>query len=176
MKKFIDSSTAPIIAWDFDGTLNVGGESIYPLCGEPRKYAKEVLGFLHSVGVKNIIWTSRDVSIDQETLMVHDDITDAIRFLDYNSIPYDAINKSVQFAPYKYNSRKVYAHMYVDDRAYGWQDHEFVLLHVLEDFLSNILDVGYFTCTNIYVALTNGKEVPEDDINTVRAIVNDWNK
>lgn len=176
MKKFIDSSIAPIVAFDFDGVLNVGGEEIYPICGFPRKYAREVLDLLDKVGVKIVIWTSRDVSIDQDLLMVHDDITQAIDFMKCNNLKFHAINKSVQFAPYKYNSRKVYAHMYVDDRSHGWNEHDEVLIEVLVDFLCNIVGIDHLMGDRIWNAISIGKEVSKNDITAIKSVVEQWNK
>lgn len=176
MKKFIDSSIAPIVAFDFDGVLNVGGEEIYPICGFPRKYAREVLDFLDKIGVKIVIWTSRDVSIDQDLLMVHDDITYALDFMKCNNLKFHAINKSVQFAPYKYNSRKVYAHMYVDDRAFGWRGHTEVLLEVLIDFLRDVVGIEYLMCDRIWDTLSHDKEVSDNDIRAIKSVVEQWNK
>lgn len=144
MRKFLDNSMAPIIAIDFDNTISMGDH--YPGCGELRPYTKEVINFLIDIGVKIVIYTSRDVAINQEIhvgdiMVVHDDITPMTTYLKENGIKYSAINKSVQFAPFSYNSRKIYAHLYVDDRGYGWQDEPNVMLKVLEHILIQILDL-----------------------------------
>lgn len=143
-RKFQDSAIAPIIAWDFDDTININGGHKYPECGEIRKYTREIINLLHDIGVKNIIWTSRDVAYVQEEGMIYDDLTPAIKFLDDNDIHYDAINKSVQFSPWHVNSRKVYAHMYVDDRAFGWAEHcdQDIMLCVLESIFITILGIN----------------------------------
>ena len=119
-KNYVDSAKYPIIAFDFDDTININGADKFPECGEVRKFAREVINFLHDVGCKIVIWTSRDVAYNQEEKKMYDHLTPMLKFLDNNDIKYDAINKSVQFAPYHYNGRKVYAHLYVDDRAFGW--------------------------------------------------------
>ena len=118
--KFNDSAPMPIIAIDFDDTINVLGSHTYPECGEVRLWAKEVIDFMHTLGIKIVIWTSRDVAYNQDEKKMYDHMSPMIEWLDANEIHYDAINKSIQFAPYHYNGRKVYAHMYVDDRAFGW--------------------------------------------------------
>ena len=139
---FRDSAPMPIIAIDFDGTINCNGEDTYPICGEPRMYAKQVIDFMHKLGIKIVIWTSRDVAYNQDEKKMYDHMSPMIEWLDANEIHYDAINKSIQFAPYAYNGRKVYAHMYVDDRGFGWRGsdngHDPVFLLVLEEFLRKV--------------------------------------
>ena len=110
-KKFTDNAEAPIVAFDFDGLININGEDTYPICGEVRSWTKPVLAFMHKVGIKIIIWTSRDVAYNQDERKMYDDLTPMLDFLNKNGIYYDAINKSVQYAPYHYNGRKIYAHM-----------------------------------------------------------------
>jgi hypothetical protein len=142
MKKFNDSAVMPIIAIDFDDTINIGGADTYPICGKPRPWAKEVINFMHKLGIKIVIWTSRDVAYNQDEKRMYDHVSPMIEFLDNNKIHYDAINKSIQFAPYAYNGRKVYAHMYVDDRGYGWNGagngDDSVFLNILESFLIRV--------------------------------------
>lgn len=139
---FRDSAEMPIIAIDFDDTINMNGGDTYPICGEPRLYARQVINFMHKLGIKIVIWTSRDVAYNQDEKVMYDHLTPMLKFLDDNGIHYDAINKSVQFAPYHYNGRKVYAHMYVDDRAYGWRGSDDgkdpILLMVLEEFMRKV--------------------------------------
>lgn len=140
--KFNDSAVAPIMAIDFDGTINIDESNKYPECGRPRLWSSRVTNFMHELGIKIVIWTSRDVAYNQEERRMYDDLTPMLEFLDENDIYYDAINKSVQYAPFYYNGRKVYAHMYVDDRGYGWDGDEAgennVLIHVLTQFLHKV--------------------------------------
>ena len=142
--KFRDSAEMPIIAIDFDDTINIQGADTYPICGIPRPWAKEVINFMHKLDIKIVIWTSRDVAYNQDEKKMYDHMSPMIKFLDKNEIHYDAINKSIQFAPYHYNGRKVYAHMYVDDRGYGWcGDDEYInnnaiFLDVLRKFLTRV--------------------------------------
>lgn len=144
--KFNDKAPMPIIAIDFDDTINIGGSDTYPVCGEVRPWAKEVINFMHKLGIKIVIWTSRDVAYNQDEKKMYDHMSPMIDWLDANGIHYDAINKSIQFAPYAYNGRKVYAHMYVDDRAFGWNGSEDgsddkdcgIFLLVLMEFLRKV--------------------------------------
>lgn len=142
MRKFRDSAPMPIIAIDFDDTINIGGSNTYPECGKIRPYCKCVFDFMSKLGIKIVIWTSRDMAYNQDEKKTYDHLTPMLKFLDENKIHYDAINKSIQFAPYAYNGRKVYAHMYVDDRAFGWYGNEdgndHIMLDVLEEFLHGV--------------------------------------
>lgn len=137
-----DNALVPIIAIDFDDTINVGGSDTYPVCGHVRPWAKEVINFMHDLGIKVVIWTSRDVAYNQDEKKMYDHMSPMIDWLDENEIHYDAINKSIQFAPYAYNGRKIYAHMYVDDRSFGWDGAEDgndeIMLKVLGSFLHKI--------------------------------------
>ena len=142
MKKYNDKAPMPIIAIDFDDTININGSETYPVCGNVRPWAKEVINFMNKLGIKIVIWTSRDVAYNQDEKKMYDHMSPMIDWLDENGVHYDAINKSIQFAPYAYNGRKVYAHMYVDDRAYGWDGaddgDDSVFLSVLEIFLQKV--------------------------------------
>ena len=140
--KFTDNAPMPIIAFDFDGTINVDGEGIFPECGKPRHLAKQVIDFMHKLGIKIVIWTSRDVAYNQEEKKMYYHMSHMIDWLDKNEIHYDAINKSIQFAPYHYNGRKVYAHMYVDDRAFGWYESDEVMIDVFKSFMINICGIS----------------------------------
>lgn len=103
-----------------------------------KDMGKEVMDFMHKLGIKTVIWTSRDVAYNQEEKKMYDHMSPMIEWLDENNVHYDAINKSIQFAPYHYNGRKVYAHMYVDDRAFGWRGaddgNDEMFLEVLGEF------------------------------------------
>lgn len=158
-KKYVDNAVAPIIAWDFDGTINVNGEGKFPECGEVRRFTREVLNFLHDIGCKNVIWTSRDVAYNQEEKRMYDDLTPMLNFLDENGIEYDAINKSVQFAPFHYNGRKVYAHLYVDDRAFGWHESDSIMADVLVHILIDIIGIEEAYAICIRNDLLNGRSI-----------------
>jgi hypothetical protein len=97
-----------IIAVDFDGTLHTGR---WPETGSPAPYAREVMRRLKEEGHYLIIWTSR----------AGDELIAAINWLLENHIPFDRVNDNPpgQTALYGNNSRKVYAHLYVDDKQVG---------------------------------------------------------
>lgn len=174
-RRFTDSAEVPIIAWDFDGTINVGGEGTYPICGKPRKYAKEVMNILHLIGVKNVMWTSRDIAYNQDDGEIHDHVTPMIKFLNANDIKYHAINKSVQFAPYPYNGRKIYAHMYIDDRAFGWKEHDFIMLEVLMHICIDILGIGGIRIIEIIDEFkANDGKLKEDTLHELKEYVEHW--
>ena len=158
-RKFIDNAVAPIIAFDFDDTINVNGRDKYPLCGEVRKYAKEVINFLHWIGCKVVIWTSRDIGYNHKDNVVHDHITPMVKFLNDNGIEYDAINESTQFAPYHYNCKKAYAHLYVDDRGFGWYECDEIMLNVLKHVLTNIIGVRESLAIMVCDDIKNGRFV-----------------
>ena len=86
---FRDSAPMPIIAIDFDGTINCNGEDTYPICGEPRMHAKQVIDFMHKLGIKIVIWTSRDVAYNQDEKKMYDHMSPMIEWLDANGIHYE---------------------------------------------------------------------------------------
>lgn len=141
--RFRDSAEFPIIAIDFDNTICMTDDT-YPECGEARTHAKQVINFMHKLGIKIVIWTSRDVAFNQDEKKLYDHVSPMIKWLDENEIHYDAVNKSVQFAPYPYNGRKIYAHMYVDDRNYMGNNYfadngkDPLFLMILENFLFRV--------------------------------------
>ena len=109
-----------IIAIDFDGTLHTGK---WPGIGSPAPYAVEVMRQLKADGHRLVIWTCREG--DQQT--------DMINWLLEHDIPFDRVNDNFpdQTQMYKSNSRKVYAHLYIEDKQVGglpmWEEiYEFV--------------------------------------------------
>ena len=163
--KFNDKAPMPIIAIDFDDTINVLGCNKYPECGEVRLWAKEVINFMSKLGIKIVIWTSRDVAYNQDEKKMYDHMSPMIDWLDANGIHYDAINKSIQFAPYAYNGRKVYAHMYVDDRAFGWHGasngKDEIFLMVLESFLRRVCGFSRHSANIVTICCRQGFD-PEE--------------
>ncbi len=104
-----------IIAVDFDGTLHLGD---YPEIGviapDARKYMQQLAADGHYI----IINTCRS----------GDRLVEAINWLLANDIPFSRVNDNEpgNSAFYGSNSRKVHAHVYVDDRQVGglpmWRD------------------------------------------------------
>lgn len=104
-----------IIAVDFDGTLHTG---TYPTIGEPRPGAREYMQKLKDDGHYLIIWTCR----------VGDRLLEAINWLLSQDIPFDRVNDQNPENKAKYGdiTRKIYAHLYIDDKQVGglppWPD------------------------------------------------------
>lgn len=169
---FKDNARAPIIAMDFDETISIGNS--YPNCGTPRKYAKEVMNFLVDIGCHVVIWTSRDIAINQETRQVYDDLSVMIDWLNEHNIKYSAINKSIQFAPFHYNGRKIYAHLYVDDRSLGWDhDDEFIMFRVLSSILNMVgIKDNEIINTTIFEIISRREIV---HFETIRDAIKQWN-
>lgn len=97
-----------IIAIDFDGTIV---QNKFPAIGQLMHEAKEYMNRLAADGHYIIIWTCRS----------GDDIVKVVNFLLQEGIRFDRINENNpdNMAKYTNNSRKVYAHAYVDDRNVG---------------------------------------------------------
>lgn len=97
-----------IIAIDFDGTIV---ENKFPSIGNLLPEAKESINFLYNCGHKIIIWTSRG----------GDQLLDAVNFLTENDIHFHRINDNLPENTKQYgsNSRKIYAHRYIDDHNIG---------------------------------------------------------
>lgn len=104
-----------ILAIDFDGTLHMGA---WPGIGIPTPYAVEIMQKLKQDGHYLIIWTCREGK--QQTEMVN--------WLLEHKIPFDRINDHIprSWEIYGYKSKKVYAHLYIDDKQVGglptWPD------------------------------------------------------
>lgn len=128
-----DNATNPIIAIDFDGTFYYKDDTYhYPECGRPRAYMKQVLDQFKELGVKVVIWTCRQ---DDES------VTKMTEWLESHKMHYDSTNSSIKFAPYHYESRKIYAHMYVDDMAYGWIETETIMISVFNQFCRKFVNI-----------------------------------
>lgn len=97
-----------IIAVDFDGTLCSGP---YPMIGDPIPDAVKTMQMLHNDGHTLIIWTCR----------CDDFLIAAINWMLQNKIPFDRVNDHdpANLEKYKSNARKVYAHVYIDDKNVG---------------------------------------------------------
>lgn len=103
-----------IISIDFDGTIV---QNQFPKIGELIPDAKESITHLYTTGHKIIINTCRDGA----------QLLEAINFLLHHQIPFHRVNDNLPENTEKYgsNSRKIYAHRYIDDRNIngfpGWQ-------------------------------------------------------
>lgn len=109
-----------IIAIDFDGTIV---QNDFPRIGKLLPGAAECIERLYNDGHYIIIWTCRCA----------DDLSAAVNFLLENEIPFHRINDNnpVNTAKYNSNSRKVYAHTYIDDKNIGgFPGWEMVMQHV----------------------------------------------
>ncbi len=97
-----------ILAIDFDGTIARGK---FPNIDGEQPYAKETIQKLKNDGHYIIIHTCRS---DKQLL-------DAINWLLERGIPFDRVNDNepTNVAKYGNNSRKVYAHLYIDDKQVG---------------------------------------------------------
>ncbi len=96
------------IAIDFDGTLHTGE---WPSIGEPMPYAIDTMQRLKADGHYLVIWSCREC--DAQTAMVN--------WLLQHGIPFDRVNDNHpdDVATYGWNSRKITADIYIDDRQLG---------------------------------------------------------
>lgn len=98
-----------IIAIDFDGTIV---NNIYPKIGKLKKNVVKIINKLvKKDNCEIIIWTCREDIYLQ----------DAISFLIINGIPFHYVNDNCNWAKqtYNYNAncRKIFADIYIDDKA-----------------------------------------------------------
>ena len=101
MKKF------EFIAVDFDGTLN---KHAFPEIGPPNRRIIEFIKFHAAQGTKIILHTCRE---DDEP-SGRQYLTEAVEWCKEHEIPIDAINEN----PFvSFGGRKIYADIYLDDRA-----------------------------------------------------------
>lgn len=96
-----------IIAVDFDGTLC---EDAYPEMGEPNLSLIQILRDLKRQGRQLILWTCR---CGQE-------LEEAVHWCRKFELEFDAVNQNVPENIKKYgtDTRKVYADLYLDDKAW----------------------------------------------------------
>jgi hypothetical protein len=95
-----------IIAVDFDGTLC---ENKWPNIGEPNEKLIDHLKLYRKHGVKIILWTCRVGKL----------LDDALSWCQTRGLIFDAVNENLPEIIEKFGSdtRKVYADIYIDDRA-----------------------------------------------------------
>ena len=172
MKPFIDNSVAPIIAIDFDGTICLGDGYPDPHGGQLRRYTREVMNFMYDVGIKVVIWTNRKnvkgTDIKDKLLMK--------QWLDEMGIKYHTVNDSTEFAPFKYYGRKMYAHMFVDDRAYGFSQYDdHIMSKVLTRFLIDIVGCDPHISSVIANNLCRGEQPSSEDVEHVKDRIRNWN-
>jgi len=97
-----------IISIDFDGTISRGK---FPAIDGLQPYAADVINRLHQQGHYLIINTCRS----------GDQCLEAVNYLLQKGIPFHRVNDNHpdQTALYNNNSRKIYAHVYIDDKNLG---------------------------------------------------------
>ena len=97
-----------IIAVDFDGTLCTDE---WPAIGRPRRAVIDYVLDEQKKGAKLILWTNRN----------GDRLTDALAWCARYGIHFDAVNENLPEVVEQYgaDTRKVYAHEYIDDRAFS---------------------------------------------------------
>ena len=95
-----------VVAVDFDGTLC---ENSWPGIGEPHYDIIDWMKKLRNSGHKVILWTCRDGMA----------LVDAIVWCAEQGLFFDAVNDNLEEHKkrFKGNCRKIFADLYVDDRA-----------------------------------------------------------
>ena len=113
-KKEAKTKRAPIWAIDFDGTLTQGG--VFPNIGKPNVQLIELLKMARLQGVRLILWTSREGKY----------LTDAIDWCKDLGLEFDAVNDNLPevVEMWGYNSRKISANFFIDDRAFHFWSEE----------------------------------------------------
>jgi hydroxymethylpyrimidine pyrophosphatase-like HAD family hydrolase len=118
------------IAIDFDGTIVTHQ---YPRIGTPVPYAFESMKLMQQLGINLILYTMRSGKELQE----------AVDYCEFKGIQFYAVNENP--TQYKWTqSNKVFAHMYIDDMAYGAP-----LLPIYEERLFFDWSKLYFTLGDI---------------------------
>lgn len=96
-----------VIAIDFDGTIV---EHRYPFIGRIRPFAFETLEALQIKGHRLILWSHRSGQKLEE----------AVKFCSSHGIEFYAVNKNYPEEIWEESeSRKILAHIYIDDRNLG---------------------------------------------------------
>lgn len=105
-----------IIAVDFDGTIV---DHAFPEIGKLKPYAVAALMALKHKGYELILWTCRsEVDILGNHLTSRDYLQEAVDFCRDKGIEFSAINDNAPSFGFK-PLPKVYANIYIDDRAWG---------------------------------------------------------
>jgi hypothetical protein len=98
-----------IIAVDFDGTLC---ENHWPEIGEPNKELIDYLLKEQSMGSRIILWTCR----------AGEELQKALQWCRAHSLYFDEVNNNLPsiLVEFKYeDTRKIFAHEYIDDKMCG---------------------------------------------------------
>ena len=94
-----------IIAIDFDGTLV---KNKFPEIGAINLHVWAAALRAKSEGTKLILWTSRTGEVLEK----------AVQFCKYHGLTFDAVNDNIpEVKALGWNARKVFATLYIDDRA-----------------------------------------------------------
>jgi hypothetical protein len=116
-----------IFAVDLDGTiaeaLREDGMIYYPEIGPLRPGALEALRLMRERGHYVIIWTCRNS---------REDLLRVKRYLLERGVPFDAVNEHHPDLRYTFgnDTRKIWAHYYIDDRSFGAWTWDEVYRHV----------------------------------------------
>jgi len=104
-----------IIAVDFDGTLC---EDCFPECGYPNLNLINYLIKKQNEGARIILWTCRNGK----------DLDVAVSFCKKHKLLFDAVNENLPEIIERYgsDSRKIFADIYIDDKAWtpGWGEEQ----------------------------------------------------
>lgn len=113
-KKEKEVKSAPIWAIDFDGTLAIGNR--FPNIGKPNVSLIELLKMARLQGVRLILWTSREGNY----------LNEAVEWCKDYGLEFDAINDNLpeKIEHMGYNSRKVVANLFIDDRSFHFWGEE----------------------------------------------------
>jgi len=97
-----------IIAVDFDGTLC---ENKYPDIGRPNKDMLHYIKKRKRNGCKIILWTCRNGEL----------LDNAVKWCKAHGLEFDAVNENLPeiIELFGSDTRKIFANLYIDDRAYG---------------------------------------------------------
>ena len=109
-----------VYAVDFDGTL---AETRFPEIIGPNRKMIALVKTLQAAGHKVILWTSRDNA----------DLENAVEWCRQQGIIFDAVNEPLpeQMAKWKNNTRKIYADVYIDDKAMTVTEAERIMDNIL---------------------------------------------
>lgn len=108
----LDFSQLPkIVAVDFDGTLV---EDNWPNIGKENIYMFETIKTLKAMGVKIILWTSRNYTEGHGDMLQQ-----AVDYCAERGLIFDAVNENIAEvqALTGQDTRKVYADLYIDDKS-----------------------------------------------------------